>query len=252
MESTKITKRAKITIELAAAKDGSSNFDYDNSSIFYDSSSLCEIEELEPRQLLSSIKYMNLDCIDTFNTVDNSEQANKLYDSTPPPLFKSPVSLDPTKLQSREEKFDSVLGALPEEFHELTRELAAATHDYRETVAKRLQPRLIAHINAMPQESLEQKKGVQAKILEVLEPLSLAVRCPKTERPGKLKATTGNKAGSSTYQYEVYIDGKREVTALTDDLSTISIMDGFPPPEIQTHFRDLVKRTLKPRQRGNS
>jgi hypothetical protein len=249
MKNTKSTNRAKITIELAAGKDGGSDFDYDNSFISYDSSSLINAEKLEPRKLLSNLEFTKLDCIDIFNRVDNAVQTNQLYNNVPPILSKSPVSPDPTKLQTREEKFNSVLGALPGEFQELTRELASATHDYREAIAKRLQPRLIAHINAMPQETLEQKKGVQAKILEVLEPLSLAVRCPKTDRPAKLKAAVGSKEGSNHFHYEVYIDGKRVITAVTTDLTTLSLMDEFPPPEIQTHFRDLVTRTLKPRQR---
>ena len=114
-------------------------------------------------------------------------------------------------------------------YQEVAQEAIRLSQDFRRQLAARLQPVLNAHIQAMPHDDLAGKKKVAEFINGELEPLGLAVRCPNTGLPAKLKATTGNWPGAGCFHFEVYIDGKRHRPTFSDTLPELQLMDAYPP-----------------------
>lgn len=122
------------------------------------------------------------------------------------------------------------LETLPEDFDALRKELAGASHAARQAIAKRLQPSLNAAIQAMPSETLDQKKTICDFVADTLEPLGLAVECPNTGGlPGKLKATTGHWPGKGRFHFETYVEGKLKKPAVSDTLPELTLIDSVPP-----------------------
>lgn len=115
-------------------------------------------------------------------------------------------------------------------YHEAAQQARSLTHAFRQQMAERLQPALNAHIRTMPQDDLEGKKAVAEFINGELEPLGLAVRCPNSGHPARLKATAGNWPGVGSFHFLVYNDGKRLRPTYADKLPELQLMDAYSPP----------------------
>lgn len=128
----------------------------------------------------------------------------------------------------------SLAASLPGEYEWRAPALAKANHEYRQELAAQLTPALNARVQAMPQGTLDQKKAICDFVAAELEPLGLAVQCPKTGLPAKLKGVAGNWPGVGRFLFEVYIDGKRKQPAASDTLPTLTLIDATPPKERET------------------
>jgi hypothetical protein len=160
---------------------------------------------------------------------------------TPEPPPSPPISAD-----QRSRHLDGLLAEVPKDapYEAKAENIAALNHEFRQRIAAELAPALNAHIQAMPHETLDQKKELARWVNEQLEPLGLAVQEPKTGRPGKLRGATGNWPGAGCFQIEVKIDGKQEYPTVSDTLPTLQLMDAEPPQEVRAGYRELVKRKL--------
>jgi hypothetical protein len=108
------------------------------------------------------------------------------------------------------------------------------THEYRLRLAERIAPALNATIQQMPQATLEEKKTICDFVNGELEPLGLAVQCPNTGLPGKLKATSGSWPGVGRFYVELHVDGKQKKSTYSDTLPDLVLMDAYPPKELGT------------------
>lgn len=86
----------------------------------------------------------------------------------------------------------------------------------------------------MEQGDLDAKKAICDVVNDSLEPLGLAVQCPNTGLPAKLKATSGSWIGIGRFYFEVYIDGKQKKSTYSDTLPNLVLMDAYPPKELGT------------------
>jgi hypothetical protein len=143
-------------------------------------------------------------------------------------LFKrtSGVSSIPTDI---EKAWDAIVAGL-----------ARDNHAWRQELAARLEDALNARIRGMKWDTLDDKKKICDVVNDTAEPLGLAVRCPNTGLPAKLKATSGSRIGVGRFYFEVYVDGQQKKTAYSDTLPDLQVMDAFPPKELDTHFQDIV------------
>ena len=91
----------------------------------------------------------------------------------------------------------------------------------------------------MPHDDLDGKKKVCDFVNSELERLGLAVKCPNTGLPAKLKASTGNWPGKGTFYFEVYIDGNRKKPTWSDTLPEMQLIDAAPfqKPELSHEAR---------------
>jgi hypothetical protein len=130
----------------------------------------------------------------------------------------------------------------------IEKEAARDIHQQRQAWAARLTPVLNARVGEMKQGTLEEKKNICNFVNVSLEPLGLAVRCPNTSLPAKLRATTGNRDKTAaehdnlvgTFYFETYVDNKQKKSAFSDTLPGLELMDAFPARELDTHFQNLV------------
>jgi hypothetical protein len=128
------------------------------------------------------------------------------------------------------------------EYVRLRNELAKKNHAAREEMGRQLKEPLNAAIREMPSATLEDKKAICDFVNSELEPLGLAVRCPNTGLPAKLKSTSGSWIGVGTFYFEVYSHGKQKKSAYSDTVPVIEVMDAYPPKDVGTHFQDAVAR----------
>lgn len=151
----------------------------------------------------------------------NESYANLLKqrpESSPTP---SPTTLDGAA------SLDALMAAVPEgaTLSEVAPMLAEISRECRGQIAARLQPALNAHLQAMPHDDYEGKKEVARLANSEAERFGLAVKCPKTGLPAKLRAQTGNWPGIGRFAFEVYVDGKRSTPSASDKLPELELID---------------------------
>jgi hypothetical protein len=120
--------------------------------------------------------------------------------------------------------------------------LREESHASRMRLAAELAPALNAKMQAMPHDTLDQKKELGQWVNDELEPLGLAVRCPKTGLPAKLRGLPGNWPGVGRFGIEVYSDGKRRMTTVSDKLPELTLTDATPQEEPEVIWQQAVKR----------
>src|SRR5690348_15179572 len=98
-------------------------------------------------------------------------------------------------------------------YAELASSARTRTHALRQQLAKELAPALNARIKAMLHETLNDKKELARWVNDQLEPLGLAVQCPNTGLPAKLRGVVGNWLEVGRFAFQIYKDGKRKKTA---------------------------------------
>src|SRR5262249_48590856 len=117
--------------------------------------------------------------------------------------------------------------------------LVELNHEFREQIAARLGPSLNARIQAMPQETIEQKKAICDFVERTLEPFGLAVKVPNTPGlPGKLKTHPGSWPKIGRFMFEVYIDGKRKQPAYSDTLPELELTDANPTRQVEANVAE--------------
>jgi hypothetical protein len=146
---------------------------------------------------------------------------------------------------------ESMPGPRSTGYEGIRNELAAANHSVRAVLAKRLEHELNARIHPMPHETLEQKKELAQWVNDELKPLGLAVQCPNTGLPAKLRATTAHWPRVGRFYYEVQIEGKHEKSAYSDSLPELKLVDVAPSKEPEAKWQGSVgpKETRRGRRR---
>jgi hypothetical protein len=131
---------------------------------------------------------------------------------------------------------DRLLSNVPKNapYEEQAEAASQLTHEMRLRLAERLAPALNATTQQMPQATLEEKKLICDFVNGELEPLGLAVQCPNTGLPGKLKATSGSWPGVGRFYVELHVDGKQKKSTYSDTLPDLVLMDAYPPKELGT------------------
>jgi hypothetical protein len=121
--------------------------------------------------------------------------------------------------------------------------LGEETRTFRQRVATELAPALNARIRMpdMPHDTLEEKKELARWVNDQLEPLGLAVQCPNTGLPAKLRGFAGNWPEVGRFAFEVYKDGKRERSAYSDTLPELTLTDANPSLEPEEKWRQTVE-----------
>jgi len=129
------------------------------------------------------------------------------------------------------------------QYEELIRSAATRTHALRQQLAAELAPAINARIRQpdMPHDTLEQKKMLAAWVNDQLEPLGLAVQCPNTGLPAKLRGITGNwPGGTGAFCFEIYEDSKRRKSASSMTLPVLKLMDASPETQMETVWQKRV------------
>lgn len=129
-------------------------------------------------------------------------------------------------------------------YEETVAKLAKLTHEFRQRVAEELAPALNARIRLpdMPHETLEQKKELARWVNEQIEPLGLAVQCPNTGLPAKLRGVTGSNRWPDVGRFccEIYKDRKQKKTAYWDSLPELTLTDVTPQREPEVNWQQAV------------
>jgi hypothetical protein len=126
-------------------------------------------------------------------------------------------------------------------FAEQLQQINELNRDFRLQIAARLQPLLNEHVKSLPHGTIEEKKELAAWVNDQLEPLSLAVREPKTGLPGKLKATTGTYGDVGGFYIEVHVEGKRKIPTYANELPELELIDATAPSQaLETGWQDTV------------
>lgn len=187
-------------------------------------------------------------CDDVINIIETLERQGRLAPS------KDDSSSPQSEVGSRDEHLDALLAAVPADgsYAEQAQAAGQITHEFRQRLAERIAPALNAYIrrpDTFPHEDLDGKKRLCEFVNSELEPLGLAVQCPNTGLPAKLKATTGHWPGKGRFHFEVYIDGQLKKPATSDTLPTLVLMDAYPPKELGT-IQEIVGTKSKRPERG--
>ena len=184
---------------------------------------------------------------------------NRIFECSP--YYRVGLLLDRPKPAPRETPADpndrrpeylvALLTTVPTDakYEQVASVIAEANHDFRREMAARLEPALNADIQGMKHDTLEQKKELGRWVNEELEPLGLAVQCPNTLKPAKLRATTGSSNWPDTgrFYFETVKNGKQTKSAFSGPLPVLTLMDanpllGLQPPEVtsETPWQDEV------------
>ena len=137
-------------------------------------------------------------------------------------------------MPSLEEQIKGLFLEVPEGYEARQAELAKINHLYRQLLAEQLAPVLNAKIQAMPHDTYEEKKTLAKWVNAEVERFGLAVKCPKTGLPATFRGHTGNWAEIGRFGFEVYIDGKRKVSAYSDKLPELQLIDVTPSQKPET------------------
>ena len=146
-------------------------------------------------------------------------------------------------VEERSQHLVSLLATVPADanYPEQAQELAKLNHEFRQQVAARLGPILNAYIREkMPHEEMGGKKKVAEFVNSEAERFGLAVKCPKTGLPAKLKTHPGSWPKIGRFFFEVYIDGKRKMPAYSDTLPELELIDATPSREAELGWQEKV------------
>ncbi len=89
--------------------------------------------------------------------------------------------------------FERLLTGLPEDFAGRAAALAEVADAFRREIADRLTPTLNAHLGGATPEDSTEKKKLDAEVMEKLDALGLAIRCPITGEPSSLTGQQDSK-----------------------------------------------------------
>jgi FHA domain len=138
---------------------------------------------------------------------------------------------------------DRLLSNVPKNapYEEQAEAASQLTHEVRLQLASRIAPAFNAAIQAMPQDTYDQKKELAAWVNAELGRFGLAVKCPKTGLPAKLHGDTGNYPETGRFQFQVSTDsGRPHRTVNTPDLPVLELVDSTPDLDTQVSWQTQV------------
>jgi hypothetical protein len=187
-----------------------------------------------------------------FDILKTSNQKGQGYLSEP----LSPSQSSQTSVEERSRHLDGLIDSLPKDagYEKKAESLAGLNHEFRQRIAVELAPELNAKIQGMEHETLEQKKELGRWVNEQLEPLGLAVQCPNTGRPAKLRGMTGGSSWPDTgrFCFETHHDGKREKSSYSETLPELMLTDATPTQEPETPWQAKVGPKTRRQDRKRS
>jgi len=131
--------------------------------------------------------------------------------------------------RSLREVIEAVVKALPVEYPKRRAELARLNDEFREHLARALEPSLNAELSLLPQASYEDKKTLAKWVNAELRQIGLAIRCPKTGKPCHILANKGHDPVRGRFQLEYTdIDGQRRRTVSSAELPALALMPDDP------------------------
>lgn len=89
---------------------------------------------------------------------------------------------------SHADAFDQLFADLPSDFDACSRTLAFTNSAFRNQIASTYEPILNKHLRAADPQDVDAKKQLASQVMERLDALGLAIRCPKTGQPSALMA----------------------------------------------------------------
>jgi hypothetical protein len=136
------------------------------------------------------------------------------------------------------------LDKLPADYSACFAKLVKANHAFRGQVAVALQSRLNKHLHALPSESYAEKQAIASWVNGQLRDLGLAIKCPKTGRPGNLVADLKEAGGDiSRFRLEIREEsGKRIRTISSRTLPELELIEDEPRQEPLLKWSQQVKR----------
>ena len=160
----------------------------------------------------------------------------------PVPQVEPHPKRPPSPEGTRAEYLDALLATVPKgaTYEEKADKLAGLNHEVRQRFAAELAPALNTRIQTMPHDTYEEKKELARWVNDQLEPLGLAVQCPNTGLPAKLRGHAGNWPGVGRFAFEVYSDGKRKTPSVSDKLPELTLIDATPPNEAEVDWQQAV------------
>jgi hypothetical protein len=148
-----------------------------------------------------------------------------------------------SEVPSLDENIKALVTLPPDDYGGRVVAAASLNAASRSLIAEQLAPALNAHIHSMMHGTLEQKKELARWVNDQLEPLGLAVQCPNTKLPAKLRGIAGSyrpDVSGGTFCFEVYKDGKQKKTAYSDTLPELTLTDATPSQEPEKHWQQAV------------
>lgn len=208
----------------------------------------CQKPNAELRKYAKDILELNLTFFDfknidfsSYTDYDDFLKKERLRFLSDPKEIPSPD--DPTlAAANRSGHLAAILATLPKDaaYGELAPKLADLTREFRREIATILQPALNRHVQAMPQDNLDAKKKIGEFVNDELERFGLAVRCPNTGLPAKLKGLGGDWGGTGRFAFEVYSEGKRVRPSVSVNLPELHLIDMSPVQETQVIHQERV------------
>ena len=127
-----------------------------------------------------------------------------------------------------------MVASFPPEYEELSREVAAATSDFRQATVARLLPALKDEMKARPHDTYNQKVELVRWVNAELRRFDLAIKHPKTGQPAVLNPSPGNHPEIGSFELATKDAEGRRKTFTTPDLDTLldklELMDASRPP----------------------
>ena len=145
---------------------------------------------------------------------------------------------------------DHTVQLKPVSLSDAIRQIIAENSSHREKVAKELTPKLNVYVRTMPHETYAEKKELARFVNDLLDPLGLALREPKTGLPGKLRAQTGNWSRVGRFAIEIYEGGRRKTPSVSDALPELKLMDGSALSDPESYWQQLVGGSID--RKGNA
>ena len=126
-----------------------------------------------------------------------------------------------------------VLADLPEDYPVYFKAASELRHHFHTELAAGLQTRLNRHLQGMAQETYDEKRALATWVNEQLRSLGLAIKCPKTGRPGSLLADFKDSEGDvSRFRLEVRDEhGGKTRIVVGRHLAELELMEDAPRQE---------------------
>jgi hypothetical protein len=129
------------------------------------------------------------------------------------------------------EEIQRLFDNLPEGYEERAAALHSLTRTFKHALAKALEPAMNQALRRMPKSSFQDRQHVSAWIRHQLQSFGLAIRCPQTNRPASIIASTKDGIGDrSRFRLRIRLDnGKQAYTLTRQELPDIELMSAESP-----------------------
>lgn len=148
----------------------------------------------------------------------------------------------------RPEYLAALLATVPQtaDYTEQARIFEELSHGFRLEMASRLQSAMIAHIQAMPHDTHEEKRAIVKWANEELRRFDLAIKSPKSDRTATLNTDLGNHPEEGRFRLMSVGDGGKRETFSTPKLSelleNLHLVEATPRREPLAEWHEKVGR----------